>query len=182
MEGLLKAYKRFVALPWTGGIAAQQRVWFALYEPHDERRLRLRIGAFEEVTIRAGHGWLACNLTDEFAHWMASQEYRESYFESPDTLVRAKLSRFADHVADVVRRTLESPEANEGTVFAIYGVSSLFGLVRVSYLLEKVSPCIRGRLLVFFPGEYDNGNYRLLDARDGWNYLAIPISAQEGAR
>jgi len=34
--------------------------------------------------------------------------------------------------------------------------------------------------LVFFPGERDGSNYRLLDARDGWNYLATPIAAQEG--
>lgn len=62
----------------------------------------------------------------------------------------------------------------------MYGVGSLFGLARVSLLLEKVAPRVRGRVLVFFPGEHDNGNYRLLDARDGWNYLAIPITAQEG--
>jgi hypothetical protein len=35
---------------------------------------------------------------------------------------------------------------------------------------------IRGRLVIFFPGEYDSNNYRLLDARDGWNYLAVPIT------
>jgi hypothetical protein len=45
-----------------------------------------------------------------------------------------------------------------------------------------VSPEIKGRLLVFFPGEHDGGSYRLLDARDGWNYLAIPITAQEGEK
>jgi len=38
---------------------------------------------------------------------------------------------------------------------------------------------IRGRLLVFFPGVYEQDNYRLLDARDGWNYLAIPITASD---
>jgi len=43
-----------------------------------------------------------------------------------------------------------------------------------------VESSIRGRLLVFFPGEYENNNYRLLDARDGWNYLAVPITAREG--
>ena len=34
----------------------------------------------------------------------------------------------------------------------------------------------RGRLVVFFPGQYEQNNYRLLDARDGWNYMAVPIS------
>jgi len=28
---------------------------------------------------------------------------------------------------------------------------------------------------VFFPGEHEGNSYRLLDARDGWNYLAVPL-------
>lgn len=176
----MKAYESFVGGEW-GRVAAQERVWFALYEPRDERRLRLRIGAFEEATIRAGHAWASRDLTDEFARWMASQEYRESYFESPEDLTEDLLDDFAERLAEAVREALRSPEADEGSVVAIHGVSSLFGLVRVSLLLEKVAADVRGRLLVFFPGEVAGGNYRLLDARDGWNYLAIPITSQEGA-
>ena len=52
----------------------------------------------------------------------------------------------------------------------------LFGLLRASHLLKLVERDIRGRLVVFFPGHKDNNNYRLLDARDGWNYLAVPIT------
>jgi Domain of unknown function (DUF1788) len=181
IEGLIRAYERFAGLPWPTDVSAQQRVWFALYEPRDERRLRFRIGAFEEATIRAGHGWLSCNLTDEFARWMAAQEYRESYFESPEDLTEDLLDDFAGHVARAVTDMLSSPKADETSVAAVYGVGSLFGFVRVSLLLEKVTSHVQGRLLVFFPGEHDNGNYRLLDARDGWNYLAIPITAQEGS-
>lgn len=177
----MRAYERFVGSGWVSSVAAQERVWFALYEPRDERRLRLRISAFEEATLRARHGWLACDLTDEFAHWMASQEYRESYFEAPEDLTEDLLDDFAESLAGLVRGVLDLPEADERSVVAIYGVGSLFGLAQVSLLLEKIAPRVRGRLLVFFPGEHDNGNYRLLDARDGWNYLAIPITAQEGA-
>ena len=177
----MRAYERFVGAEWVRSVAPQERIWFALYEPRDERRLRLRIGAFEEATIRAGHGWLACDLTDEFARWMASQEYRESYFESPEDLTEDLLDDFAERLAGSVRSVLSLPEADEKSIVAIYGVGSLFGLARVSLLLEKIAHQVRGRLLVFFPGEHDNGNYRLLDARDGWNYLAIPITAQEGA-
>ena len=61
----------------------------------------------------------------------------------------------------------------------IFGIASLFGYVRVSELMKKIERDIRGRLAVFFPGEYDDNNYRLLDARDGWNYLAVPITMQE---
>jgi hypothetical protein len=38
---------------------------------------------------------------------------------------------------------------------------------------------VAGRLLVFFPGQREGNNYRLFDARDGWNYLALPIEARE---
>ena len=142
--------------------------------------MRLRIGAFEEATLGAGHSWISCDLTDEFARWMASQEYRESYFESPEDLTEDLLDDFAEHVAGTVMNALRRPEADGNGVVAVYGVAALFGVLRVSRLLEMVSSGIRGRLLVFFPGEHDAGSYRLLDARDGWNYLAIPITAQEG--
>ena len=49
-------------------------------------------------------------------------------------------------------------------------------------LMEAVTDRVRGRLLVFFPGEREGSNYRLLDARDGWNYLAVPITIPEESR
>ena len=64
-------------------------------------------------------------------------------------------------------------------LLAALGVAGLFGFIRVSELMDAVDDAIRGRLLVFFPGEYDGNIYRLLDARDGWNYLAVPITAAE---
>lgn len=179
VEELSKAYKGFVRLQWNKRVAQEERVWFALYEPAEERRLRFRIGEFEEATLRAGHGWLVCDLTDEFARWMASHEYRESYFESPGDLTEDLLDDFVEHVAVAVVSVLASPLADERSVVAIHGLGSLFGLLRVSRLLEMISQEVRGRLLVFFPGEHERGNYRLLDARDGWNYLAVPINAQE---
>ena len=70
---------------------------------------------------------------------------------------------------------------SEETVFAITGAASLFGFTRISQVLPMVEPHVQGRLLVFFPGTYENNNYHLLDARrDGWNYLAVPITTQEG--
>ena len=60
-------------------------------------------------------------------------------------------------------------------------MGSLFGLARVSSIVEGIKDSVAGRLLVFFPGEYhpENHTYRLLDARDGWNYLAVPLLAQD---
>jgi hypothetical protein len=60
-------------------------------------------------------------------------------------------------------------------VLALDGCGSLFGIAHVSALIDKVADEIPGRLLVAFPGKHAAGVYRLLDARDGWNYHAIPI-------
>ncbi len=78
-----------------------------------------------------------------------------------------------------MRAALTAPDVDSDTVVALVGVASLFGLVRASEVLDKVTQSIQGRLLVFFPGQHEGSNYRLLDARDGWNYLAVPITATE---
>ena len=72
-------------------------------------------------------------------------------------------------------------ESGPDTVVALLGVGTLFGLARVSSVVEGIKEAVDGRLLVFFPGEHhpENHTYRLLDARDGWNYLAVPLLAQD---
>ena len=60
---------------------------------------------------------------------------------------------------------------------ALKGVGSLFGLLKVKAVVDKLAPMVKGRIVVFFPGTYENNNYRLLDGYDGWNYLAVPITA-----
>lgn len=174
---LLRNYARYVSLPWDPRLAGPQKVWFAVYDKTDERRLRLRLGDFEIVTKQAHHVWRSCDLTDAFARWMAGQEYREAYFESPGDLPIPHPG-FADYTARRVRDALEAADAN--TVVAVVGVGALYGFLRASQLMKEIESSIPGRLLVFFPGEYEDGNYRLLDARDGWNYLAVPITASEG--
>jgi hypothetical protein len=68
-------------------------------------------------------------------------------------------------------------QIDENTVLAINNASSLFGFTRLSDVLNQISKNIPGRLLVFFPGEFEKNQFRLLDARDGWSYLARPITA-----
>jgi hypothetical protein len=97
----------------------------------------------------------------------------------PEALEPA-LDQLGEHLRGLVEAELTALEVDENTVVALLGVGALFGVYRVSQLIEGVNPLIRGRLLVFFPGEKQGNNYRLLDARDGWNYLAVPIVAMEG--
>jgi len=178
IEGLIRAYDRFVRLPWDKTLAGPQKVWFAIYEPVQERRLRLRLREFEIKTKAAGYFWVLHDLTSSFARWMAQHEYREAYFEQPEDMELA-LQDYFDTLAKEITAWLTAPEVSDKTVVAIVGLASLFGLARASAIFEIVTPNIRGRLLVFFPGQHDGANYRLLDARDGWNYLAIPITATE---
>jgi hypothetical protein len=176
IEDLRRQYERFASLPWPDHLAGAQRIWFAVYDRMDERRLRTRLGEFDLATQRVGHKWRLCDMTDAFADWIASQEYRDAYFESPEDLDSA-MPDFLSFVVDRLRSALNESDSN--TVVVVLGAASLFGFIRVSQLMDAVDDAIHGRLLVLFPGEYDDNNYRLLDARDGWNYLAVPITAAE---
>lgn len=61
----------------------------------------------------------------------------------------------------------------------ITGLATLFDFIRVSSLIERVEDRVRGRLLVLFPGEFAGNVYRFMDARDGFNYMAVPITSTE---
>jgi hypothetical protein len=180
IETRIRAYRSFVALPWLQRLSGAERVWMVIYPPTDERRLRKRIAEFELATKAAGHSWKLVDITPSFAQWMASQRYRENYFVSPDDMSLA-LANFASVLAKQVRAELDGDDVDDATVVALVGAGSLFGLqpVRVSTLVEEIDDAVKGRLLIFFPGEKDGSNYRLLDARDGWNYLAIAIDDTE---
>lgn len=183
VEELLAAYRRFVALPWQQHLAAPQRVWMAVYPPEHERRLRLHVPAFKAATNEYHHPWAIIDITTSFETWMASHDYRDAYFEDPELLETA-LPGFFDHVVADVRAQLADHPMPDGVV-GLLGAGTLFGLgdaVKVSALLNAVSDAIAGRLLVFFPGEHEGNRYRLLDARDGWNYLAIPITPTGSGR
>ena len=183
VDELLDAYRRFVALPWQQNLGGPQRVWMAVYAHEHERRLRLHLPAFKEATNEYGHSWGVVDVTTSFERWMADHAYRQSYFEEPELLSSAIPAFFA-HLVDDVRSELSAHSAPDGVV-ALLGAGTLFGLgdsVKVSALLNAVNDAIAGRLHVFFPGDQEGSSYRLLDARDGWNYLAIPIKPNGSGR
>ena len=179
IDRLIQRYELFCSLPWEKSLAGAQRVWFVVYDKADERRLRARVDEFEVATKRSGHKWHHLDVTSSFGRWLSQQEYHESYFESPEDLDSA-LPEYERSIVECIRRALESPTNDETSVVAVSGIASLFGLVKVSSVIHSLAPRIRGRLVVFFPGEHEDNNYRLLDARDGWNYMALPITGHDG--
>ena len=174
IEQLADKYQNHIGLPWQRTVSGAQRVIMIVYDKELERPLAARKAAFANATRETGHTWGELDLSTCFASWMAREDYKEAYFESPDDLNLTLETEFGGYIADQVRQRLVGMDEN--SVLALFGVGSLFGFARVSTVLHAVESHIKGRLLVFFPGRYEDNNYRLLDARDGWNYLAVPIT------
>lgn len=183
LNKLLSSYRQHLTVPWQAGLAAIQRVIFAVYDKTDELRLRANVEEFALVTQQAGKQWLLLDVTNAFPEWMAAQEYRDAYFESPEDLAGYQAGELTEFVSDLNAKLITRIDAGAGpdTVVALLGVGALFGLARVSSVVEGIKESVQGRLLVFFPGEHhpENHTYRLLDARDGWNYLAVPLLAKD---
>lgn len=181
IEDLAEVYGQHIASPWQRTVAGAQRVIAVEYDKELERVLRARRGEFETRTVAAGHDWHEIDLTKAFAEWLSADEYRDAYFASPEDLKLKLDAEFPEVVAERVRVGLTKPDVTENSVVALLGVGSLLGFAHVSDLLKRVETDIRGRLLLFFPGTIDNNRFSLLDAHDGWNYMAVVISAT-GAR
>lgn len=178
LKRLIQSYSKYIAVPWRDDTAAAQRVIFCVYNETEERWLRAKVDEFEIATRQAGHDWAIFDLTDTFAIWLASQRYARSYFQKPH-LLSTLLPKYLAFIADEFEAFLQKNEIDQDAVVAIKGVGSLFGFLKVKEVVEKLAPMVNGRLLVFFPGSYENNNYRLLDGYDGWNYLAVPITGDK---
>lgn len=177
IDRLLSNYARQVRLPWATNVSGKQRIWFAVYPPAEERRVRARLSQFEAFTLEAKHGWLNVDLTRLLPEFLAGHKYRESIFQNPQHL-RAG-SELEVRAATMVEQVCSKEEADANAVVAITGLATLFDFMRVSTLVERVEDHVNGRMLVFFPGEFVGNTYRFMDARDGFNYLAVPITSTE---
>jgi hypothetical protein len=174
IDELTQRYADHISVPWQQGLPAANRVVMLVYDKEDERKLRAKVLEFEQATKTASHGWYLVDVTCAFADWMATMRYRESYFQSPEKIKLKLDNAFLQFVSDRIKEALAQASAND--VVAILGTGSLFGFVRLSDVIKQVERDIQGRLVVFFPGQKDGNNYRLLDARDGWNYMAVGIN------
>jgi hypothetical protein len=178
IERLLNSYRKYIEIPWREDVHPKQRVIFCVYNEAEERSIRARVDEFELLTKETGHNWSLVDITNSFPEWLSAQRYAHKYFEKPDDL-QTLLHRYEDYIVDVFNKHIDVHQVGANHVIALLGVGTLFGFLKVRDLVEKIENRIHGRLLVFFPGSYENNNYRLLDGYDGWNYLAVPITADK---
>jgi hypothetical protein len=173
---LLSAFEPVISEPWVSSLSGQERVWFLVYDPAEQRKVDLRIDDFEVATKKAGKKWHAISLKNVFPTWMAGHDYKEEYFLDPGALVDQLESDFKKFAVDYIIKELQHPEIDSNTLVAVRDASALFGFCRLSDVIHGCASELKGRMLIFFPGEYYKNQYRLLDARDGWSYLARPIT------
>ena len=121
------------------------------------------------VTIRSNR--YACRLDGQ-------PEIRSKVFQATEP-PGSDLPNYQAYIVERFRTFLNESNATDKVVVAVKGVGSMFGFLKVKGLVDQFAPLVQGRLVVFFPGSYEDNNYRLLDGYDGWNYLAVPITSDK---
>ncbi len=148
-----------------------------VYDPADQRRIDLRLGDFEAAAVQAGKRWVHISLKVCFSDWMSRHEYREEYFADPEALADQLEVEFKPFVIEYIGKEIDKSGTDSNTLIVVKDVAAVFGFARLSNIISTASEHVKGRMLVLFPGEFNKNQYRLLDARDGWSYLARPIIA-----
>lgn len=183
LDQLEESYRRHVAIPLRSGLPLAQRIWFLVYAPEDERRLQNRLTEFEIATTDAGLSWKEIDLDGSYAAWIdesySDEEERKTVLSDRDLAEDYANPGLRDFLVERIRATIATVPGEEvdSTVFAIHGLMELYDFIHVSEVMEELGREIRGVLLLFFPGARQGNSYRFLEARDGWDYLATPITA-----
>ncbi|MFD9829255.1 BREX protein BrxB domain-containing protein [Tsukamurella tyrosinosolvens] len=131
------------------------------------------------TTTQAGRDWAVVDVSDDFGRWLSSHRYAEAFYEEPSDLTQSILDQFETTLVTRIRDALEAASTN--AVVALVGLGSIYPFLRASSVIKSVDSAVSGRLLVLFPGLHDSEthSFRLLDARDGFNYRARVIDPQK---
>ncbi|ESZ30427.1 hypothetical protein X734_03910 [Mesorhizobium sp. L2C084A000] len=179
IDRLANAFAAHVAIGWPASSSGAQRVIMVVYDPTDERALRRKLDLFSQSARAAGMSWKALDLTPVIAEWLAGHRYRDVYFAEPDELASAGEDRVAAAIAAKIQGELAADSHDANAILAVHGIAALYGFASVSDVISRVEHAIRGRLLIFFPGRVQDGRYRLLDARESWDYHAVSITLDD---
>lgn len=179
VSDLVDAYKAALSLAWNNSLSGGERVWMLVYPPELERQMLFALPSLGLATTQAGRDWTVIDVTDDFGRWLSSHTYAKSFYEDPTDLTQAILDQFEAALVTRIRKALG--EAAETAVVALVGIGSIFPFLRASSVIKSIDSAVNGRLLVLFPGTHDpeTHSFRLLDARDGFNYRARVLDPQK---
>lgn len=175
VEQLDEALRQQLSHPWRKDLSGGEKSWFLVFEPMRIRSVMKYRDAFKLTTEAAGKRWEEFDISHCFGAWMSKHEYADSYFQDPE-LAGTLFEDFVDHLVEGIRVRIKTRSIDDNTLLVLTGTESLYGIAKLSHVTRRIEDSVPGRLLVFFPGEYSEPQYRFLDARDGWNYLAVPLT------
>lgn len=179
VERLNEALAQQLRHPWTQDKSGGERVWFLVFDPDKLRTVLARKEAFRQTVEASGKRWEEIDLSRAFGSWMADHRYAKRYFARPK-LATTIAEDFLKILAADITSQIDERHIDEETLLVLTGTEALYGIFKLSHISRLIEDMVPGRLLVFFPGQYREPQYRFLDARDGWNYLAIPIVPVSG--
>ena len=184
VDGLITNYKKHLEIPFRSERALSERVWFLVYPPEDERRIRSRTIEFEQATISAGHIWKRINLDGTFSKWMDvtfDLEERNACLADPLLVEEYANPGYRDFLTSLIDQVISEIPASDAPncIVAIDGLLELYDFVHVSSVIEGIDTSFSGIIAVFFPGEREGNTYRFIGARTGWDYLAVPILSEK---
>lgn len=179
IELLARKFEDHISLAWQPNLTSAEKTIFIVYPKDDELRLRAKKDLFRQACVKSGHPWHDVDLETAFPEWMGTLEYAAEYYNFPEDLKQKLETEFTGFVAGIIGKKLDAMSDDEA--LGVFGVGTLFGLTHFSSVLKQLDGTVRGRLVAFFPGSYDKNVYHLLDARDGWGYMASPITLTEVA-
>lgn len=171
----IRAYTHELELTWRPDISGEERVWIMPYSPDIERSMRFSLSELAARTKASGRKWSVVDISDDFGTWIANHKAAERLLSGKVPIGSKVREEFEIALASRISAVLRV--AGEDEVVALVGIGSIYPFVRASDVIKRIHDDIQGRLLVLFPGSYNETThvFRLLNARDGFSYRATVI-------
>lgn len=174
-QSIINSFTTVLKEPWGTPRSGPEKVWFLVFPPSLILQMESRIQEIQNRVLETKMEWAEISVEYIFAEWITNHKYAKSYFEKPEYVNDQIRQDFIPHLHSVLISKL-TEVSTTNSIFCLHSVHSLFGWVKLSDVLSNsVTNAVKGRLLVLFPGEFSNNNYRMMGSRDGWSYLARPI-------
>ncbi len=180
-------------IPETGDLFFPAYIY--TYNPKDEYSVRKEIKNLKERLIRPNNfvDTLILNIFDEFINYLKTLKLGDNDFYSlllnkeksndpPEEILdliknQANSREFFSYINKKATEHFKSSGKHKKVYLLLYGFGSIFPFLRASTYLKNYEEHVRGyKLIVFYPGKYENRNYQLFNEFNDENiYRAVPI-------
>jgi hypothetical protein len=180
--------------PGTGNLFFPAYVY--TYDPADEYAVRCEILSLKERLKRPNNfiDTLILNVFDEFIEFLQTTKLgnesilnliydKERSDDLPEEITRdlklqAQSREFFEFINNKAEAHFNLPSKFKKVYLMLYGFGAIFPYLRTSIYLKNFEEHVTGyKLIVFFPGKYENQNYSLFNEFNDENvYRAVLIN------